>query len=137
MELHIPLMPTGKSVLLLLSVLALLVLSSGCLSSASIGPVAYNGSSLQIRVTNTGGPGDAVLQVNAFQFQDFRQVEVARALVPVTLGSGTGTYSVPLALPDGTFRLYLYVITGSDRRAGVIEDITVASHGATPRIGAG
>jgi hypothetical protein len=130
-------MSTERSVLLLVSVLALLALSPGCLSSASIGRVTYDGSSLRVQVTNAGGPGDAALQVNVFRFQDFRQVQVARTIVPVSLGSGTGTYSVPLALGDGSFRLYLYVVTGSDRRAGVIQDITVASHGATPRIGAG
>jgi hypothetical protein len=128
-------MSTGKSALLLVSLLALLSLSSGCLSSASIGRVAYDGGMLQVQVTNSGGPGDAALQVNVFRFQDFRQVEVARRILPVTLGEGTGTYTIPLSLDDGTFRLYLYVITGSDRRAGVIQDITVESHGATPRIG--
>jgi len=130
-------MSTGKSVLLLVSALALLALSPGCLSSASIGRVTYDGANLQVQVTNTGGPGDAALQVNAFRFQDFRQVQVARAIVPVSLGTGTGTYTVPLPLGDGSFRLYLYIVTGSDRRAGVIQDITVASHEATPRIGAG
>jgi len=129
-------MSTGKSVLLLVSFLALLFLSPGCLS-ASIGQVAYNGTSLQVQVTNSGGAGDAALQVNVFRFQDFQQVEVTRRILPVKLGEGTGTYSIPLALDDGTFRLYLYVITGNDRRASVIQDITVASHGTTPRISAG
>jgi hypothetical protein len=58
-------------------------------------------------------------------------------VLPVTLERGTGTYAVPLALDEGTFRLYLYVTTGDLRRAGVIQDISVAPHGATPRIGAG
>ena len=130
-------MPTGKAVLLLGTALALLALSPGCLSSASIGRVTYDGANLQVQVTNAGGPGDAALQVNVFRFQDFRQVPVASIMVPVSLGTGTGTYSVPVSLGDGSFRLYLYIVTGSDRRAGVIQDLTVASHGATPRIGAG
>jgi hypothetical protein len=129
-------MSTGKSALLLATFLALLSLSPGCLSSASIGHVAYDGGMLQVQVTNSGGPGDAALQVNVFRFQDFRQVEVTRRILPVRLAEGTGTYSIPLPLDDGTFRLYLYVITGSDRRAGVIQDLTVESHGATPRISA-
>jgi hypothetical protein len=129
-------MPTGKSVLLLVPFLALLSLSPGCLS-ASIGRVTYDGASLHVQVTNSAGAGDAALQVNVFRFQDFRQVEVTRRILPVRLGEGTDTYSIPLALDGGTFRLYLYVITGNDRRASVIQDITVASHGATPRIGAG
>lgn len=128
-------MSTGKSVLLLASFLALLTLSPGCLS-VSIGRVVYEGSSLQVQVTNNGGPGDAALQVNVFQFQDFRQVEVTRIILPVHLEKGTGTYSIPLALDQGTFRLYLYVTTGNDRRAGVIQDITVEPHGSTPLIGA-
>lgn len=129
-------MSTGKSVFLLVSFLALLSLSTGCLS-VSIGRVAYDGSSLQVQVTNTGGTTDAALQVNVFQFQDFRQVEVTRMTLPVRLERGTGTYTIPLHLNEGTFRLYLYVTTGIDRRASVIQDITVESHGTTPRIGAG
>lgn len=128
---------TGKRVLLLVPFLALLVLSSGCLSTASIGPVMYDGSSLQVQVTNTGDAGDAAIQVNVFRFQDFRQVEVTRRILPVRLGEGTGVYSIPLPLDDGSFRLYLYVIAGNNRQAGAIQDITVESHGATPRIGAG
>ena len=130
-------MSTGKSVLLLALLLALLSLTPGCLSTATIGPATYDGSSLRVQVTNTAGAGDAALQVNVFRFQDFRQVEVAREIQPVRLEQGTGTYAVPLALDDGTFRLYLYVITDNVRRAAAIQDITVASHGATPRIGAG
>lgn len=129
-------MSTGKSVFLLVSFLALLSLSPGCLS-VSIGRVAYDGSSLQVQVTNTGGAADAALQVNVFQFQDFRQVGVSRNILPVRLERGTGTYTIPLPLNEGTFRLYIYVTTGIDRRASVIHDITVESHGATPRIGAG
>ena len=129
-------MSTGKSVLLLVSFLALLSLSPGCLS-VSIGSVAYDGSSLRVQVTNNGGPGDGALQVNVFQFQDFRQVEVTRISLPVHMETGTGTYSIPLSLNRGNFRLYLYITTGNDRRAGVIQDITVEPHGSTPLIGAG
>ena len=129
-------MSAGRSVLLLVTFLALACLSAGCLST-SIGRVAYDGTSLLVQVTNAGGASDAALQVNVFRFQDFRQVEVTRETLPVQLGKGTATYSLPLSLDDGTFRLYLYVTTGNDRRASVIQDITVASHGATPRIGAG
>jgi hypothetical protein len=129
-------MSTGKSVFLLVSFLALLSLTPGCLS-VSIGRVAYDGSSLQVQVTNNGGAADAALQVNVFQFQNFRQVEVSRSILPVRLERGTGTYTIPLPLNEGTFRLYIYVTTGIDRRASVIQDITVESHGTTPRIGAG
>ena len=128
-------MSTGKAALLLAAVLALLALSPGCLS-VSIGRVAYDGSSLRVPVTNTGGPGDGALQVNVFRFQDFRQVEVTRITLPVRMETGTGTYSIPLALSPGNFRLYLYVTTGNDRRAGVIQDITVEPHGSTPLLGA-
>ena len=129
-------MVAGRTVLLLsalLTLLAFLALSPACLTT-SVGPVSYDGKTLLVQVTNAGGPEEAALQVNVFRFQDFRQVEVSRTLVPVTLQQGTATYAVPLRLDDGTFRLYLYVVTGGDRRAGVIQDITVASHGAAPLI---
>ena len=129
-------MSAGRSVLLLVTFLALACLSAGCLST-SIGRVAYDGTHLLVQVTNAGGASDAALQVNVFRFQDFRQVEVTRESLPVQLKKGTATYSIPLSLDEGTFRLYLYVTTGNDRRASVIQDITVESHGATPPIGAG
>jgi hypothetical protein len=129
-------MSTGRSALLLAAFLALLALSPGCLA-VSIGQVTYDGSSLRVQVTNSGSPGDGALQVNVFQFRDFRQVEVTRITLPVHMETGTGTYAIPLALDRGTFRLYLYVTTGSDRRAGVIRDITVEPHGPAPLLGAG
>jgi hypothetical protein len=128
-------MTTGRTVLLLL-LLALLVLSPACLST-SVGQVSYDGKNLLVQVTTAGGPEEAALQVNVFRFQDFRQVEVGRWILPVRLAEGTGTYAVPLALDQGSFRLYLYVITGGDRRAGVIRDISVEGDGSAPRIGAG
>jgi len=123
-------------VLLLPVFLALLSLASGCLS-VSFGPVSYDGSTLQLQVTNTGAPVDAALQVSVYRFQDFRQVEVTRQILPVKLGQGLTTLSVPLALDEGSYRLYLYIIIDNARRASVIRDITVEAHGATPRIGAG
>jgi hypothetical protein len=129
-------MTTGRSVFLLLAFLAVLALSPGCLST-SIGPVAYDGKNLLVQVTNIGGPEDAAIQVNVFRFQDFRQVEVGRWMLPVRLAEGTSTYTFPLALDKGNFRLYIYVTTGDDRRAGVIREITVEGDGSTPRIGAG
>jgi len=129
-------MTTGRTVLLLLLFLLSIALSPACLTT-SIGPVTYDGKNLLVQVTNTGGPEDAALQVNIFRFQDFRQVEVGRWVLPVRLSDGTGTYSIPLTLVEGNFRLYLYVTTGDDRRAGVIRDITVEGYGSAPRIGTG
>jgi len=129
-------MSTRKSVLLLLSFLVLISLSPGCLS-VSIGRVTYDGSSLHVQVADSGGPEDASLQVSVYRFQDFRQVEVAREILPVRLEEGSSTQTVPLALGEGTYRLYLYITINDVRRASVIQDITVEPHGATPRIGAG
>jgi len=128
-------MTTGRTVLLLLVLLAL-SFSPACLST-SIGPVSYDGKNLFVQVTNAGGPEDAALQVNVFRFQDFRQVEVGRWVLPLRLSEGTGTYALPLTLDRGNFRLYLYVTTGDDRRAGVIRDITVEGDGSAHRIGTG
>jgi hypothetical protein len=129
-------MPPGKPLLLLISFLALLSLSSGCLS-VTFGQVSYDGGLLRVQVSESGGPENAALQVNVFQFKDFRQVEVTRLTVPVRLEKGSSTYTVPLALGEGNYRLYLYITSGNDRRAGVIREITVETHGATPRISAG
>ena len=99
--------------------------------------VSYDGGLLRVQVSESGGPENAALQVNVFQFRDFRQVEVTRLTVPVQLEKGSSTYTVPLALEEGNYRLYLYITRGNDRRAGVIREITVETHGATPRISAG
>jgi hypothetical protein len=129
-------MSTGKSVPFLAAFLSLLALSAGCLSP-SIGQALYAGDTLRVQVTNSGGPEDAALQVSVYGFQDFRQVEVTREILPVKLNQGTTTLTVPLPLEEGTYRLYLYIIIDNVRRASVIRDITVEGHGATPRIGAG
>jgi len=129
-------MTTGRSVLLLLASLALLALISGCLS-VSFGGVSHDGSTLRLQVSDTGGPEDAALQVSVYRFQDFRQVEVTRQILPVRLEQGTTTLTVPLPLEEGNYRLYLYIIINNARRASVIRDITVEAHGATPRISAG
>lgn len=130
-------MSTGRSVILLLLLLAFLALSPGCLSTASIGSVAYDGENLRVQVTNTGGPEDAAFQVSAYRVQDFRQVEVTREILPFMLEQGSSTLTIPLPLEEGTYRLYLYLIIDNARRASVIRDITVESHDAGPRIGAG
>ncbi len=122
--------------LLLLLFLLALALSPGCLST-SIGDVTYDGKNLAVQVTDAGGPEDAALQVSVYRFQDFRQDEVSMQILPVRLGQGTTTLTVPLELGQGTYRLYLYIIIDNARRASVIRDITVEAHGATPRIGAG
>ena len=113
-----------------------LALSGGCIST-SIGPVTYDGKALLIPVTNAGGPEDASIQVNVFRFQDFRQADAGKWILPVKLAEGTGTYVFPLSLERGSYRLYIYVTTGGDRRAGVIRDITVEGDGSAPRIGTG
>ncbi|HUK37881.1 MAG TPA: hypothetical protein VLV30_02050 [Methanomicrobiales archaeon] len=136
-------MRRGKPLLLPGFLLGLLLvlgsLSAGCLS-VGLGQVSYDPGLLRVQVSESGGPENAALQVNVFEFRDFRQVEVATNTVPVRLEKGLGTYTIPLDLGEGNYRLYLYVISGSDRRAGVIRDITVEAHGAAgpaPRISAG
>jgi hypothetical protein len=129
-------MTAGRTVLLLPVFLLALALSPGCLST-SIGRVSYDGKNLSVQVTDAGGPEDAALQVSVYRFQDFRQDEVSMQILPVTLGQGTTTLTVPLALEEGTYRLYLYIIIDNARRASVIRDITVGAHGTTPLISAG
>jgi hypothetical protein len=129
-------MRTGRESVLLLLFLLAVALSSGCLST-SIGGVTYDGKNLSVQVTDDAGPEDAALQVSVYRFQDFRQDEVSLQILPVRLGQGTTTLTVPLGLGEGTYRLYLYIIVDNARRASVIRDITVGANGETPRISAG
>jgi hypothetical protein len=116
-------MPPWQRVLLLV-VLVLCATLSGCLSFG-IGDVRYEPGALHVRASNGGAPRDAAIQVTAFRVQDLSQDEVATGTLAITLAGGEHEYTVPLDLPPGKYKLYVYLIMDNDRKAGVIRDITV------------
>ncbi|MDD1660282.1 MAG: hypothetical protein LUQ62_03660 [Methanomicrobiales archaeon] len=116
-------MPLRQRVLLLV-VLVICSTLPGCLS-LGIENVRYDGSALSIRASNSGEARDAAIQVTVFQMRDLAQEEVATETRTIWLASGEQEYTVPLALPPGSYKLYIYLIVDNDRKASVIRDITV------------
>lgn len=117
-------MPPRHRVLLLVGLLICFLTLAGCLSFG-ISDVRYNGSSLSLRISNSGEPRDAALQVSAFRIKDLAQEEVRTDFHTIRLARGEHEYTVPLILPPGSYKLYLYLIVDNDRKASVIQDITV------------
>jgi hypothetical protein len=117
-------MPPRHRVLLLVGLLICSCILAGCLSFG-ISDVRYDGSRLSLRLANSGEARDAALQVSAFRMRDLAQEEVGTDFFTVRLASGEHEYTVPLILPPGSYKLYVYLIVDNDRKASVIQDVTV------------
>ncbi len=102
-----------------------LLLGAGCISSAEIGDVAYRNSSIIIPVTCTGEPSDAFVQVTVYTIRNFEQRELTSLQEPVRLLPGPNEVAVPVNLPPGTYKLYLYVLRPGERETATIRDIVV------------
>jgi hypothetical protein len=116
-------MPLRHRVLILVVLLFCCVLP-GCLSFG-IADVRYEGSALSLRASNGGDAKDAAIQVSVFRMKDLAQEEVSTDFHTIRLASGEHEYRVPLSLPPGSYKLYIYLIVDNDRKASVIRDITV------------
>jgi len=116
-------MPPRHRVLILVVLLACCVLP-GCLSFG-IADVRYDGSALSFHASNSGEPKEAAIQVTVFRMKDLAQEEVTTEFHTIRLASGEHEYTVPLSLPPGSYKLYIYLIVDNDRKASVIRDITV------------
>ena len=102
-----------------------LLLGAGCTSSAAIGDIAYRNSSVIIPVTCTGEPSDAFVQVTIFTIRNFEQRELTSLQEPVRLLPGPNEVAVPVNLPPGTYKLYLYVLRPGERETATIRDLVV------------
>jgi hypothetical protein len=115
----------GKHISFLIVILAALVGIAGCLST-TIGAATYDGESVHIGVDNTDEPiENAVLQVVIVELQGLSQEEVFKEARYVNLDSGPNEYAVQVDLQPGTYKLFLTVFVGNDRRASVIRELEV------------
>jgi len=105
-----------------LLVLFLLVAGS---SPPPLGEVSYANGTLLVPVTTSTESAEAFVQVTVYEIADLRQQEMTFRQVPVTLRQGENRISVPLGLPPGTYKLYVYVLTPDDRQTATIRDIVV------------
>jgi len=117
-------MPPRHRVILLLFALAICATLPGCLS-LGINDVRYDGSALSVRASNSGEVREAAIQVTVFRMKDLAQAEVVTETRTIQLASGVHEYTIPLSLPPGSYKLYIYLIVDNDRKASVIRDITV------------
>ncbi|WP_157199056.1 hypothetical protein [Methanolacinia paynteri] len=100
------------------------VMCCGCLTY-SFGDVAYDNGSLDIEIINDGEPADVSVQVTVFDLAGFRQVEAGRYINFVSLEPGDNTYSLPVELEPGNYKLYLYILEDGRRSSAVIRNIEV------------
>ncbi|NLA38193.1 MAG: hypothetical protein GX882_02170 [Methanomicrobiales archaeon] len=109
----------------LILILAVLAGSAGCLST-TFQEVTYGGDGLEIYVENADEPFEsAVLQVTIMKVEALTQSEVFRKAQYVNLDSGRNVYTFPVDLEPGSYKLFLLVLTGNERRASVIRELEV------------
>jgi uncharacterized protein (DUF58 family) len=106
------------------TVLVLALLCAGCIS-VNGGDALYRNRSIMVQITNTGEPADVTVQVTAYRIQDLHQQMYTIAEAPATIRTGETDVAVPVDLEPGAYKLYIYVISGGDRKTAVIRDITV------------
>ncbi len=111
----------------LILALAVLAGTAGCLSTA-FEEVTYSDGALRIHVENTAAPVEnAVLQVTIMEVGAFEQHEVFSEARYINLDQGQNEYTVPVDLQSGSYRLFLTIFVGNERRASVIRDLEVAA----------
>nr|WP_282570286.1 hypothetical protein [Methanoculleus sp. 7T] len=117
----------SKYVGFLILALAVLTGAAGCLSTA-FQEVTYDGDALQISVENTDKPVEnAVLQVTVMEVGALEQHEVFSEARYINLDRGRNEYTVEVDLQPNSYKLFLTIFVGDERRASVIRDLEVAS----------
>jgi hypothetical protein len=116
-----------NTTILLILALAALTGDSGCLST-SFGEVTYSGDALQVHVENAGDPvKNAVLQTTIMEVSALEQHEAFSEARYIDLDTGENEYTIRADLQPGTYKVFLTVFVGSERRASVIRDLEVPS----------
>ncbi|WP_317065652.1 hypothetical protein [Methanoculleus caldifontis] len=110
----------------LILALAVLAGAAGCVSTA-FEEVTYSDGALRIHVENTGEPVEkAVLQVTIMEVGAFEQHEVFSEARYINLDRGQNEYTVAVDLEPGSYRAFLTIFVGQERRTSVIRDLEVA-----------
>ncbi|MDK2974819.1 MAG: hypothetical protein PWP08_1190 [Methanofollis sp.] len=104
--------------------LCTLVWVGGC-TGIGFGEVTYSEGQLLVMVDNPSEPVEATLQVTIFRTGDFKQTEVANIVEGETIQTGQTSYTFPVDLEPGVYKLYLYITKGNARTVSVIRDIRV------------
>ena len=116
---------SGRYLVLLILALVTLIGTSGCLST-TIGEISYERGSLQLHVENAAEPvEDAVLQVTIMEVDMLEQREVYSEARYIDLDAGENTYTLHVDLQPGSYKLFLTIFVGDERRTSVIRDLEV------------
>ncbi|MDK2989802.1 MAG: hypothetical protein PWR16_1331 [Methanoculleus sp.] len=118
---------SSKYVSLLILALAVLAGVAGCLSTA-FGEVTYSGDALQVHVEQTGEPVEnAVLQVTIMEVSALEQQEVFSEARYINLDPGENEYTIPVDLQPGSYKVFLTIFVGDERRTSIIRELEVAA----------
>ena len=113
---------SSKYVSLLVLALAVLAGAAGCLSTA------YSGDALQVHVENTGEPVEnAVLQVTIMEVSALEQREVFSEARYINLDAEENEYTIPVDLQPGSYKVFLTIFVGNERRTSIIRELEVAA----------
>ncbi len=106
--------------------LVALVSIAGCTASEpGFGPIEYGQAELNVTVVTDAPIAHASLQVAVSALDPLGQREVFAEARYVDIAAGTNRYTYRLELPPGTYRCYLHLHEGDERRAAVIRELTV------------
>jgi hypothetical protein len=106
------------------AILSLALACTGCLSM-NVGDASYHNRSVMVQVSDTGEPSGVTVQVTAYRIQDLHQQMYTIAEAPAVIQHGDTIVTVPVELEPGSYKLYIYILSGGDRKTAVIRDITV------------
>lgn len=112
--------------LLALLYLVTLVLIAGCTASeAGFGPLEYQQGMLNVSVATDTSIVHAGLQLTVSALDPLGQREVFSEARYVDLSEGLNRFTYRVSLPPGSYRCYLHLHEGDERRAAVIRELTV------------
>ena len=106
------------------AILFVALLFSGC-TTIGIGNAGYTNNTVSLTITNAGGPSEGYIQVTVYEIKNNQQVETDVFYAPLALRQGENTAIVPGTLRPGQYKLYIYLIQNSERKAAAIRDIVV------------
>lgn len=110
--------------LILLVPVILLTVISGCMTTG-FDSISYTPGALHLNVTGAENRSDAVLQVTIYALHDLQQQEVYKHADYISVKKGENRYTETVTLAPGSYRVYLYLTYGNERKAAVIRDLTV------------
>jgi hypothetical protein len=106
--------------------LVLVTLCAGCtVEPIAFEPLDYRNDTLSVTVTTSVPITHADVQVMVSALEGIGQREVFTEARYVDLVKGENRLTYTVALAPGQYRCYLHVFEGTERRAAVIQELTV------------